>query len=125
MRALLIDGDAATRRASRAVLESAGIDVVEAADGGAGLRLLERGHAVDAAFVEWRVEPVTGYAFIRALKAQPRLAPTRVALLTDEPGRAYHRLALEAGAEVVVRKPLTPSRLADALRRLGVATPVG
>src|SRR4051812_23635034 len=123
MRALVVDDSPLSRRLSRGILERAGMTVLEAPGGGAALALLGLDAAFDLVLFDWQMLPVTGYAFARAVRAQPRFARLRLIMLTVETGPAYHRQAIAAGAEAVLVKPLTAVGLADALARGGVAAP--
>jgi len=114
-RILVVDADQIVRHAVRIVLEAAGHDVMEAADGEAAGRLCgEQG--ADLALVDYRPE---GLEVIRALRAAiPR--PQIVAMSGG--GRIGHRDLLKAasalGVAYTLRKPFEPSDLLAAIREL-------
>jgi len=114
-RILVVDADQIVRHAVRIVLEAAGHDVMEAADGEAAGRLCgEQG--ADLVLVDYRPE---GPEVIRALRAAiPR--PQIVAMSGG--GRIGHRDLLKAASDLGVaytlRKPFEPSDLLAAVREL-------
>jgi CheY-like chemotaxis protein len=124
MRALVVDDSPLSRRLSRGILERAGTTVLEAPEGGAALALLGLDPAFDLVLFDWQMLPVTGYAFARAVRAQPRFAGLRLIMLTVETGPAYHQQAIAAGAEAVLVKPLTAAALNAVLARTGSVAPL-
>src|SRR5207244_12935868 len=68
-RILVIDDDALLRGAIRVALESAGYEVIEAADGDAGLRL-HREQGADVAVVDLFMPKRDGLEVIRAMRAE-------------------------------------------------------
>ncbi len=117
-RILVMDDDEFFRRALRVILESAGYEVVEAADGAAGVRLYrERGAKV--VLVDIYMPEMDGLEVIEALRADvPR--PRLVAMSGGgAAGRAdILGMATALGADRVLRKPFTPHELFEAVRDL-------
>jgi DNA-binding response OmpR family regulator len=66
MRILLIDDDAAIRKLIRMILEKAGFEVVEAADGKAGIRAY-RNHGADVVLCDLFMPDLDGLEVIRGL----------------------------------------------------------
>jgi len=116
-RILVVDADQVVRHTVRIVLEAAGHDVMESADGEAAGRLCGE-HGADLVLVDFRPEP-EGLEVIRALHAAiPR--PQIVAMSGG--GRIGHRDLLKAasalGVAYTLRKPFEPSDLLAAIREL-------
>lgn len=121
-RILVMDDDEIFRRALRTILEGAGHEVADAADGAAGVRLYHQLGA-DLVLVDIFMPEMDGMEVIRALRGQvPR--PRIVAM---SGGGAAGRgeildLATALGADRVLRKPFSPRELFDALRDVPRAT---
>jgi CheY-like chemotaxis protein len=115
-RILVMDDDEFFRRALRVILESAGYEVVEAADGAAGVRVYrERGAKV--VLVDIYMPEMDGLEVLEALRADvPR--PRLVAMSGGSAaGRAdILAMATALGADRVLRKPFTPHELFEAVR---------
>ena len=115
-RILVMDDDQFFRGALRVILESAGYEVVEAADGAAGVRLYrERGAKV--VLVDIYMPEMDGLQVIEALRADvPR--PRLVAMSGGGAAGRTDILAMATalGADRVLRKPFTPHELFEAVR---------
>ena len=115
-RILVIDDDALLRSALRVVLEAAGYDVLEAADGEAGL-WLHREHGADLVLVDIFMPDRDGLEVIRALRAE---APQSKILAMSGGGRTGQIEILKAatalGAARALRKPFEPRDLLAAIR---------
>ena len=115
-RILVMDDDRAFRGALRAMLEGAGYEVLEAADGAAGVRVYrERG--ADLVLVDIYMPVMDGLEVIPALRAEvprPRLVAMSGGGRTG--GTDILAMAIALGAERTLRKPFTPRELLDAVR---------
>ena len=118
MRILVMDDDDMFRGALCVMLQSAGYEVVDAADGAAGVRLYrERGAKV--VLVDIYMPEMDGLEVIGVLRVEvPR--PRLVAMSGGgAAGRAdVLAMATALGADQVLRKPFTPRELFDAVRDL-------
>src|SRR5436309_7824385 len=117
-RILVMDDDELLRSALRVVLEAAGYEVMEAADGNAGLRL-QRQQGADLVLVDIFMPERDGLEVIRALRAaHPQ--PTIVAMSGG--GRTGQIEVLEAaaalGASRTLVKPFEPRQLLKVIREL-------
>jgi len=115
-RVLVMDDDAVLRGALRVALEAAGYEVLDAADGDAGLRL-HRTHGADLVLVDVFMPERDGLEVIRALRtAIPR--PKIVAISGG--GRIGDldvlRAAAALGAARTLQKPFEPHVLLAAIR---------
>jgi len=115
---LVIDDDELLRGALRAVLEGAGHEVLEAADGNAGLRL-QRERAADLLLVDIFMPERDGLEVIKALQSQtPR--PKIIALSGGGKTGQIEvlRAAAAFGASRTLLKPFQPRELLTAIREL-------
>ena len=117
-RILVIDDDELLRGALRTALEGAGYDVMEAADGKAGLRL-QRESGADLVVVDIFMPEQDGLEVIRGLRAE---APQPKIVAISGGGRIGQIDALRAaaafGASRTLQKPFEPRELLTAVREL-------
>jgi CheY-like chemotaxis protein len=121
-RVLVMDDDDVLRSAMRVVLEEAGYEVIDAADGAAGLRLYrERG--ADLVVVDIFMPEMDGLEVIRALRTgipRPRL------IAMSGGGQAGREdilsIATALGAARTLKKPFMAPDLLEAARDLLSAT---
>jgi two-component system alkaline phosphatase synthesis response regulator PhoP len=115
---LIVDDEPAIRAFVRTALEQAGYRVLEAADGGSALHLVQ-GEGPDLILLDVALPHLSGIDVCRRLRAQPATARTPVLLLTGLPDRAASDAAT-AGAQGCLAKPFSPGQLIsqvdDALR---------
>ena len=114
---LLIDDDAHQRAFAAMVLDEAGHQVREAADGQEGLRLaLEQ--PPDLIVCDVVMPGMNGYQLVGAVRGEPDICTTPVILLTSLAGRAQVRVGMTAGADDYLAKPFQPPELRDAVDAL-------
>jgi CheY-like chemotaxis protein len=95
-----------------------GFTVITADDGARAVQTALE-HVPDVIVMDLAMPQFDGITAIERIKADPRMGRTRVILLTGYPF-AVERRALEAGADLFLRKPCLPERLVrhvNALRR--------
>ncbi len=118
-RILVMDDDGTLRGAIRVALEAAGYEVLEAADGNAGLRL-QREQGADLVLVDIFMPERDGLEVIRALRRAEHPQPTIVAMSGG--GRTGQIEVLEAaaalGASRTLVKPFEPRQLLKVIREL-------
>lgn len=105
---LLIDDDAGSRAACRRLLESSGLEVLEAADGAAGLSLA-RERAPDVVVTELALRGLDGHTLLEQLAE--RLRGTRVIVATSDRDADARERAERAGCARFLAKPLAPETL--------------
>ncbi|MEU3408416.1 HAMP domain-containing protein [Streptomyces sp. NPDC006670] len=113
---LLVDDDTRNVFALTEVLKSAGMQVLTADNGEAGIRLLAAHPEVDLVVMDLMMAGLDGYATTRAIRAMPRLAELPVVVVTAKAMPGDRAEALAAGASDYVVKPVAPDRLLTALR---------
>jgi CheY-like chemotaxis protein len=123
-RLLVIDDDDLVRATLRDILEEAGYDVLEAADGRQGLESFKR-HRVDLVITDILMPEKEGIETILDLR---RLSAD-VPIIAVSGGGATHNLeflnyAEQFGANQVLPKPVTPSQICQAVRQALAAGPL-
>ena len=103
-RVLIVEDEADTRLAIRGLLESAGYEAGEAADGTAGLAQAERVRP-DVILLDVLMPGLDGYEVCRRLKDNRATAAIPVIFLTAFPDLTLNRLAFEAGGVACITKP--------------------
>ena len=119
--ALLVEDDESVRRAVSRMLERLGYDVIEAADGEAGLAIAaEHQGPIDVAVTDLMMPRMNGVDFANALeKTHPGLRVVFASGFTD--ATVVHR-GLLTPAHAFVQKPFTADQLAHAISKLSAAT---
>jgi DNA-binding NarL/FixJ family response regulator len=117
IRVLLADDQVLVRAGFRLLLESAGdISVVgEAANGGVAVALA-REHAPDVVLMDVHMPEVDGVTATRLIAGDPRLAGTKVVVLTTFDDDQTVFAALRAGASGFLVKDVEPEELLQAVR---------
>ena len=117
IRVLLADDQVLVRAGFRLLLESAGdITVVaEAANGGVAVALT-REHAPDVVLMDINMPEVDGVTATHLIAGDPRLAATRVVVLTTFDDEKTVFAALRAGASGFLVKDVEPEELLQAVR---------
>jgi signal transduction histidine kinase/CheY-like chemotaxis protein len=115
-RILVVEDNEDSREMLRHLLMLDGHQVYEAADGPAGLEAAVRLRP-DIAFVDVGLPGLDGYAVARQVRAETGAA-IRLVALTGYGQPEDRRLALEAGFDAHIVKPVAPESLLDAIRSL-------
>lgn len=121
MDALVIDDSRAMRKILARILQQIGFEVSEAANGSEGLEQLEAGFAPCVALVDWNMPVMSGFEFIKAVRAREKYRNIRLMMVTTETGEREISKALDVGADEYVMKPFTKDVIVDKLRLLGVS----
>jgi two-component system chemotaxis sensor kinase CheA len=117
-RLLLVDDSMTTRTLERNILESAGYDVMAAADGRAALELLER-HGADLVVSDVEMPHLDGLGLLTAIRASSRFRDLPVILLTSLEAADHRQRGLDAGADAyLVKSAFDQSRLLETIRQL-------
>ena len=112
---LIVDDDAALRRALATALTDLGHQAAEAADGEAALAWLSRHHA-DAMLLDLRMPGMDGMEVLRRVRARPGAPP--VAILTAVPTSDNTIEAMRLGAADHLAKPIGRDGLRALLSRM-------
>ena len=117
IRVMVVDDDPTIRRTLSSALARAGFDVCTAHDGVLAIRLAEV-TPPDIAVVDLNM-PTNGLEVVRQLKQRHGNAMF-LAILTGDDDEDVRARCLEAGADIVFMKPISPTELR---RRLTIALP--
>ena len=111
MRTLYIDDNDINRRMTGIMLDSAGIVMDEAASGADGLKLAAASD-YDLLLVDLRMPVMDGYEVMRRVRAgEAGRADVPLIVLTADMAPGVDRRAQEAGADLVLRKPVSRDQL--------------
>jgi two-component system chemotaxis response regulator CheY len=120
---LLVDDSPTVRRMLDWSLKSLGVKTVHAGDGLEALELL-RTRDVDLAIVDLNMPRMDGIELIRSLRGIQKLKSLPIILLTTEGREEDRELAYDAGANLFMTKPSTPTLLRlNASAFLGIPDP--
>jgi PAS domain S-box-containing protein len=104
-RVLVIEDDHAARETLRLVLEDSGHRLEEAEDGRAGLEKLGDLRP-DICLIDVGLPGVDGYEVARRARARPETRNLYLVALTDDTRSDSHRVAIDAGFDRVLTKPV-------------------
>ncbi len=109
-RILIIDDDASLLQMVRLMLEREGHQVVVAEGGEEGLAAAQA-QSPDLAIVDLMMPGMSGYGVTRAFRNNPRMAALPVLILTARGQPMDRQMALDAGANAYLAKPVTAKEL--------------
>jgi len=112
---LIIDDDGGFRRIMGEILQFHGWQVLEAADGEAGITLAKARHP-DVILVDLLMPRCNGFQVCSALRADETLRGSRIIVATGRDYEADRHAAREAGADEYLTKPIRSEQLLAALR---------
>ncbi len=115
-RVLVIDDEDDIRELCRVNLEFEGFDVIDAADGQAGLQQAAR-HRPDVIFLDLMMPGMDGWEVLQRLKEDDATAAIPVILLTARTGEEDQMRGWEEGILEYVSKPFNPMSLVEWARR--------
>ena len=120
MNAIVIDDSSAMRRILRRLLEGIGFEVLEAADGQAGLECLTQNPDQDIVLVDWNMPVMDGLEFVKTVRQNAEFEKLKIMMVTTETEPNRMAKALMSGVDEFVMKPFTSDILLDKLCLLGV-----
>jgi two-component system, chemotaxis family, chemotaxis protein CheY len=115
---LVVDDSKTVRDQVRGVLEGAGYQVLEAADGQEGLDQIRRSPELSMAICDVHMPNVSGLVMLESLQADGRLPALPVIMLTTEAQPALIQRAKQAGAKGWIVKPFKAEHLLAAVSKL-------
>ena len=107
---LIAEDDPATRKLLRRILTKEDYDVVDVGDGRAACAEALR-DVPDLVLLDWVMPVMDGREATRVLKADPRTATVPIVMLTSQSEIDEKVLALEAGVQDFLNKPIDPREL--------------
>ncbi len=115
-RILVVDDSRVTREIIKVFLIAADVTLLEAKDGAEALEKV-RADPPDLVLADLAMPRLDGYGLCEAIRADPRTRKVPVVILTSIQDAATARRARSAGAREVLRKPVQPRPLREALER--------
>ncbi|MFT4562882.1 MAG: signal transduction histidine kinase/CheY-like chemotaxis protein [Gammaproteobacteria bacterium] len=117
LRALVVDDNESARDVMSGYLRNFSIPNDVAKDGSEALTLIDSNH-YDLVLTDLRMPGIDGIELIKKLRGNPKLADTRMVLVTGYGGEQERGDATDAGANGFINKPIRPSTLLDTLQTL-------
>lgn len=114
---LTVDDSASIRQMVAFTLKSAGYDVIEAADGNAGLAQAKSNN-VQLILTDQNMPGMDGLTLIKSLRALPNFKATPILMLTTESSDAMKSQGRAAGATGWLVKPFDPQKLLEVVRKV-------
>ncbi|WP_374351790.1 response regulator [Chitinimonas sp.] len=114
---LTVDDSASIRQMVAFTLKSAGYQVVEAADGEAGLRAA-KAQSFDLILTDQNMPVMDGLTLIRSLRALAQYRSTPILMLTTEAGDTMKSQGRAAGATGWLVKPFDPQKLLEVIKKV-------
>lgn len=109
---LIIEDEEDIRDFAARVLELEGYRVLQAGDGGEGLRML-RQHPVSLVLLDLRLPDCDGWTLLEELKGDPQLSMVPVVMFTASAAVSRRSQAMAVGAAAYLVKPLSAARLKE------------
>ncbi len=114
---LIIEDEEDIRDFAARVLELEGYRVLQAVDGGEGLRML-RQYTVSLVLLDLRLPDCDGWALLEELKGDPQLSMVPVVMFTASAAVSRRSQALAAGAIDYLVKPLSAAKLKETVHSI-------
>jgi two-component system chemotaxis response regulator CheY len=109
---LVVDDTRSMRAMVAAVLQGAGYEVAEAADGLEALELARK-RLYDLVVTDHNMPRMDGVTLVRELRALPHYDPVALIVLSTEASPELKQRGREAGATGWMTKPFEPQRMLD------------
>ena len=116
-RILLIEDTEDNRQIVRDLLASAGYDLIEAADGAAGVAMAAK-HQPDLILMDIQLPVMDGYEAARRIKADAQLKHIPIIAVTSYALSGDEAKVFAAGCDAYVAKPFSPRQLLAKIREL-------
>lgn len=117
IKVLIAEDNAVNRELLRELLELRGCTVLEACDGQEALQMIEQTQP-ELLLLDIGMPVMDGFAVIRRIRENPRLAKLRVVAVTAYAMRGDQERILNSGFDGYLSKPVNPSFLAEELARV-------
>lgn len=114
---VLVDDDQDILTLTSIRLTRAGYDVTSCADGDEGLAAIRRDRP-QVALLDWMMPGLDGLQVAEAVRADPEIAGTRLALMTARPDAERTGFADDHSIDRVIIKPVSRQDLLDAVAEL-------
>ena len=111
MQILVVDDYRTMIRIIRNLLKQIGYEHVDEATDGSEALTKMRGKRYGLIISDWNMEPMTGYEFLKEVRADPALAPTPFIIVTAESKTENVIAAKKAGVNNYIVKPFNAQTL--------------
>jgi two-component system, chemotaxis family, chemotaxis protein CheY len=95
------------------------VEFLEAGNGVEALKVLQD-HQVRMVFTDLTMPEMDGESLFKRIKANPKLNEIPVVVISSIGNPAKDRQLLERGAQAVIKKPVSPAKLAEVFRGMGL-----
>jgi two-component system, cell cycle response regulator len=112
---LVVEDNEQNRILMRQILMYQGYELLEAADGAAGLAMA-REHMPDLILLDLQMPVMGGFAVIRELRNTPELSKLKVIAVTSFAMKGDREKALEAGFDEYVTKPINTRKFVETVK---------
>lgn len=120
MHALIVDDSSSMRAYLRSILVPMGFEISQAKNGQEGLSFLEDStERPDLALIDWHMPEMDGYELLSKIRSDTHYDGMVIVMVTAENDLSQISLALDAGANEYMMKPLTKEIVTDKLQMLG------
>jgi CheY-like chemotaxis protein len=110
---LIVEDHPTMRSAMRAVLQTSGYELREAADGPGALQAIQE-RVPDVMFLDLHMPGVSGEDVLRQIKENPATAGIKIIVVTAQ-GEDIKKRVFELGADAYFQKPYSPEGLLQAV----------
>ena len=114
---LVVEDNEQNRILMRQILTYHGYEVLEAADGAAGLKMA-REHMPELILLDLQMPVMGGFAVIRELRKTPELSKLKVMAVTSFAMKGDREKALEAGFNEYVTKPIDTRKFVELVKNI-------
>ncbi len=119
MKALIVDDSATMRAVLRRIVTPMGFEVVEAKNGHEALAIFDHYPVPDLALVDWHMPEMDGLELLKEVRSRPELDQVSVVMVTAENELTQIDVAIKAGANEYVMKPISNEIVTEKLQMLG------
>lgn len=114
---LVVDDQEMMRTLLSRVLMEAGFEKVREAESGSAALAHLRERSADLIFVDYAMPRLNGAAFVAAVRADAALGNPRIIMISGMTDPADHKAARDAGADIVLVKPVKAPELFQAIEQ--------
>jgi DNA-binding response OmpR family regulator len=114
---LVVDDESGSREALAVLLQDEGYSTLSAANGKEALAIVAQ-NPPDLILLDVVMDGIDGYEVAKSIKANPATSNIPIIMVTAHDGRGAHVIALDAGAEAFVPKPIDMAVLSLRVRNL-------
>ena len=118
---IVVDDSSTIREQVSSTLKAAGYDIIEAADGLQGLKMVEDHADTSVVICDVNMPNMGGLDMVSRLKARGRNPELTIVMLTTEGDPELVKRAKSAGAKAWIVKPFRPDLLVATVRKLAGA----